>query len=99
MSDLTPRKGMPSPRLDEREFRRRFLDQFQDPAFDPLTAELDKMAAAAWDAYAHGRKAPPHSRRAMASIPPSATAASSWPSLAGFVTCRPPSMPRPTGHR
>ncbi len=58
MSDLTPRKGMPSPRLDEREFRRRFLDQFQDPAFDPLTAELDKMAAAAWDAYAHSRKAP-----------------------------------------
>ena len=27
------RKGMPSPRLGEDEFKRRFLDQFQDPAF------------------------------------------------------------------
>jgi multimeric flavodoxin WrbA len=53
-----PRKGMPSPRLPESEFRRRFLGQFQDPAFDGLTAELDKVAAAAWDAYEHSRKSP-----------------------------------------
>jgi len=58
MSELTPRKGMPSPQLNEREFRTRFLQQFQDPAFDPLGGELDKIAAAAWDAYEHGRKAP-----------------------------------------
>jgi hypothetical protein len=25
---LTPRKGMPSPRLDEQEFRKRYLQQF-----------------------------------------------------------------------
>lgn len=58
MSALTPRKGMPSPRLSEDEFRERFLGQFRDPAFDPLVAELDKVAAVAWDAYEHGRKAP-----------------------------------------
>jgi hypothetical protein len=32
MAETTPRKGMPSPRLDEGEFRKRFLAQFQDPA-------------------------------------------------------------------
>src|SRR2546423_1806523 len=58
MSQLTPRKGMPSPRLNEAEFRKRFLDQFQDPAFDSLASELDKIVAAAWDAYEHSRKAP-----------------------------------------
>ena len=44
-----PRKGMPSPQLDEVEFRKRFLSQYQDPAFDPLKTELDKIAGAAWD--------------------------------------------------
>jgi multimeric flavodoxin WrbA len=58
MAALTPRKGMPSPRLSQDEFRERFLGQFRDPAFGPLAAELDKVAAAAWDAYEHGRKAP-----------------------------------------
>ena len=63
MSDVTPRKGMPSPRLSENEFRRRFLEQFADPAFGPLTEELARIAAAAWDAYSHSRKAP-HTRKA-----------------------------------
>jgi hypothetical protein len=58
-----PRKGMPSPRLPEAEFKRRFLAQFIDPAFDPLRGELDRIAAAAWDAYEHSRKAP-HTRKA-----------------------------------
>jgi multimeric flavodoxin WrbA len=49
---------MPSPRLDEPTFRKRFLSRFADPAFEPLAGELDKVAAAAWDAYAHGRKSP-----------------------------------------
>lgn len=53
-----PRKGTPSPRLDEAEFRRRFLGQFQDPAYDPLATELGRIAEAAWDAYSHSRKAP-----------------------------------------
>ena len=58
MADTSPRKGMPSPRLDEPAFRRRFLDQFRDPAFRPLSADLDRIAAAAWDAYVNSRKSP-----------------------------------------
>ncbi len=53
-----PREGMPSPRLGESEFKERFRSQFQDPAFGPLQAELDKVAAAAWDGYANSRKSP-----------------------------------------
>src|SRR4051794_12168474 len=53
-----PRKGMPSPQLDETEFRKRFLSTFQDHAFDPLKSELDKVAGAAWDGYSNSRKSP-----------------------------------------
>ena len=53
-----PRKGMPSPRLDEGEFRARYLERFKDPVFAPLAAELDRVAGAAWDAYLHERKSP-----------------------------------------
>jgi multimeric flavodoxin WrbA len=58
-----PRKGMPSPRLSEGEFRTRFLRQFQDPGYEHLGDELARIASAAWDAYAHSRKAP-HTRKA-----------------------------------
>jgi multimeric flavodoxin WrbA len=60
-----PRKGMPSPRLAENEFKRRFRAQFQDQAFKKLAAELDKIADAAWDAYEHSRKSP-HTQKAGA---------------------------------
>jgi multimeric flavodoxin WrbA len=63
MPKVTPRKGMPSPRLGEAEFRKRFLAQYPDPAFEPLAAELEKIAGAAWDAYEHSRKSP-HTRKA-----------------------------------
>lgn len=53
-----PRKGMPGTKLGEGEFKRRFLTQFRDPAFEELEKELDKVAGAAWDAYSHSRKAP-----------------------------------------
>ena len=53
-----PRKGSESPRLDEAEFKRRFRSQFQDGAFGSLQNELDRVADAAWDAYAHERKSP-----------------------------------------
>lgn len=58
-----PRKGMPSPRLAEGEFKRRFRDQFQDPNFKSLTSELDLVTQAAWCAYAQSRKSP-HTRKA-----------------------------------
>jgi multimeric flavodoxin WrbA len=54
---------MPSPRLSRTEFRRRFLAQFVDPGFGRLAAELERIEAVAWDAYADSRKAP-HTRRA-----------------------------------
>jgi multimeric flavodoxin WrbA len=57
-----PRKGTPSPRLEEREFRKRFLSQFKDHAFGPLTAELESVVTAAWDAYKHQRKSPETSK-------------------------------------
>ena len=69
MPQLTPRKGMPSPRLNEAEFRQRFLGQFQDPAFESLASELDKIAGVAWDAYEHSRKAPRSSIRRRRSTP------------------------------
>ena len=53
-----PRKGMPSPQLDEGEFRRRYLSAFADPAFEALAVELDRIATVAWDAYSNARKAP-----------------------------------------
>jgi NADPH-dependent FMN reductase len=63
MPRLSPRKGMPSPRLSAAEFRKRFLSQFQDPSFESLASELDKIAAAAWDAY-NGHRKSPHTRKA-----------------------------------
>jgi multimeric flavodoxin WrbA len=53
-----PRKGMPSPKLDESEFRARYLQQFADPAFDAHRAELDAIAGVAWDGYSNSRKSP-----------------------------------------
>lgn len=53
-----PRKGMPSPQLDEATFRQRFLARYIDPAFDDLSAVLDKITTAAWEGYSNHRKAP-----------------------------------------
>ena len=49
---------MPSVALDESEFRRRFISQFADPAFEALGAELDRVAAAAWRGFSEYRKWP-----------------------------------------
>jgi hypothetical protein len=35
-----PRTGMPSPQLDEDEFKRRFLAQFVDPGFETDVAPV-----------------------------------------------------------
>jgi hypothetical protein len=43
-----PRKGMPSPKLGEREFKSRYLSQFVDPAFRQFDAELNSVAEVAW---------------------------------------------------
>lgn len=57
------RKGSDDPKLDEAEFKARYLRQFADPGYAPLWAELDRIAAVAWDAYRGERKSP-HTRKA-----------------------------------
>ncbi len=52
------RTGMPSVQLSKVEFKKRFLQEFYDPVFEPLKAELDKIADAAWNGYDEYRKAP-----------------------------------------
>ena len=53
-----PRKGMPSPKLGEDEFKSRYLAQFVDPAFRQFDDDLTSIAEVAWQAYADSRKAP-----------------------------------------
>ncbi|MGO4440948.1 flavodoxin family protein [Rhizobium sp. RAF56] len=77
-SDLEPRKGSPSPRLEEAEFRKRFLNQFRDPAYEPLKVELEKVADAAWDAYAHSRKSPQTRRAGPGFADPEYALSSDW---------------------
>ncbi len=58
VSDIEPRKGMPDPKLTKKQFHERFLSQYQDPAFDTLSAQLKQIADAAWNGYDNGRKSP-----------------------------------------
>ena len=53
-----PRKGMPAVKLDEDEFKRRFLAQYRDPAFRRLDDALAGIAEIAWQSYRDGRKSP-----------------------------------------
>ena len=52
------RKGQDDVHLSREEFSRRFRQQFYDPAFDGLQAEIDKLLAVAWDGYENSRKSP-----------------------------------------
>ncbi len=58
MVAIKVRKGMPSVALDRSEFKKRFLARFYDPDYEPLTAELDKIADAAWITYKDYHKTP-----------------------------------------
>jgi multimeric flavodoxin WrbA len=58
MANVEPRKGSPDTKLDRAEFERRYLAQFDDPAFDAARAEINKVAAIAWDGYSNSRKSP-----------------------------------------
>ncbi|RUM95208.1 flavodoxin family protein [Pseudaminobacter arsenicus] len=53
-----PRKGSPSPKLGEEDFKHRYAQQFLDPAFDALRGDIDMIAAIAWEAYCASRKSP-----------------------------------------
>ncbi len=73
-----PRRGMPSPRIDEAEFKCRFKAQFQDENFASLLSELDRLAEAAWDAYEHARKSPRTRKAGAAFADPEYDLALDW---------------------
>src|SRR5690349_11354709 len=58
MPDIKVRREMPDVALAREQFTRRMRGQFYDPAFEPLSAEIDHVIGVAWDAYDRGRKAP-----------------------------------------
>src|SRR5579862_7068210 len=73
-----PRKVMPDPKLAEAEFKKRFISQFVDPAFDHLRGELGSLAHGAWQGYAACRKSP-HTQPAGAGFAdPSYQLADEW---------------------
>jgi multimeric flavodoxin WrbA len=49
---------MPDVRLSREQFEARLRARFYDPIFDDLAPEIDRIVAAAWDAYSNSRKAP-----------------------------------------
>lgn len=55
---IAPRTGQPDPQIDRPTFERRFRERFYDSAFEAHRAEIDRLAAVAWDAYIDGRKSP-----------------------------------------
>jgi multimeric flavodoxin WrbA len=44
--------------LTKDEFRKRFMRRFDDPAFDEVRDELDRVCEKAWDGYHQSRKSP-----------------------------------------
>jgi multimeric flavodoxin WrbA len=55
---ITIHKEMPDAQLSKEEFTKRYWQRFYDPAFAGLTAEIDRIAEVAWDAYENSRKSP-----------------------------------------
>lgn len=52
------RKGQGPGKLERDEFRRRYLEKFHDPNFDPEREAIERLEAIAWGNYQAGRKAP-----------------------------------------
>jgi multimeric flavodoxin WrbA len=51
-------REMPSVQLAREEFERRFRARFQDPAFDGVRTELERVLEVAWQGYVEYRKSP-----------------------------------------
>ena len=97
MAKVKVRRGMPSVQLDKREFKKRFQAKFYDPVFEPLQAEIDKIADAAWIAYDEYHKTP-HTRKVGAGFAdPDYEAAVEW--LRRAPISRPPSAARKIRNR
>ncbi len=52
------RTGQGDTTLSREEFTRRFHERFDDPAFDQLGSEIDRLTDVAWDGYINSRKSP-----------------------------------------
>jgi multimeric flavodoxin WrbA len=52
------RKGQGDTTLSREEFAKRYREQFYDPAFEPLNAEIERLTQVAWEAYEGSRKSP-----------------------------------------
>ena len=78
MTKSDVRKGMPAVKLTRTEFEKRFRSRFHDPAFTSLADELDRIIAAAWDAYSHSRKAARTQKAGAGFADPEYDIASDW---------------------
>jgi multimeric flavodoxin WrbA len=58
MPEVDIRKEMPDVALTREQFSQRMQQQFSDPAFDGLGAEIEKIVEAAWQGYSNHRKSP-----------------------------------------
>jgi multimeric flavodoxin WrbA len=63
MPEINVRKEMPGVELTREEFVRRMQQQFVDPAFDNIRADVERIIEAAWQGYSESRKSP-HTRPA-----------------------------------
>lgn len=78
MADPEVRTQSPFVELTEDEFRRRFLARFDDPAFEQVSAELEKVLAVAWDGYHAYRKSPRHEPAGEGFADPAFDVPSEW---------------------
>jgi multimeric flavodoxin WrbA len=72
------RKQDPYVPLTKDAFRERFLARFNDPAFDEVAAELEKVFEKAWDGYVSYRKSPRQSPAGQGFADPSFSLAVEW---------------------
>src|SRR5258706_3777656 len=58
MPEIHIRKGMPGVALTREQFSQRMQQQFSDPAFSDIRADVERIINAAWQGYSEYRKAP-----------------------------------------
>ena len=77
-ANLKPRRGSPSARRPEGDFKRRAVDQSRDAAYRRLSLELAKVLDAAWDANAGSRTCPETRKAGPAFHDPDYDLADDW---------------------
>ncbi len=72
------RRGQKDHVLTKEEFRESFLTRYYDPAFDKVSAELEKVMEIAWDGYKEYRKSPRTEKIGPGHADPEYEAAIEW---------------------